>query len=120
MEADDELILELYLEDNSYCIRSIASCGEPYFEVENVYDNRSEQILKAIEDCQIDDQIIKMFDGVDEKTLEMGVHCIITDNRIKDHSSDRCLVLRRTCYFASYSSDDSEPSISYDSDDCSQ
>ena len=120
MEADDELILELYLEDNSYCIRSIASCGEPYFEVENVYDNRSEQILKAIEDCQIDDQIIKMFDGVDEKTLEMGVHCIITDNRIKDHSSDRCLVLRRKCYFASSSSDDSEQSISYDSDDCSQ
>lgn len=117
---DDALSLELYLDDNSYTLCSIGSSGEPYFEVESAYVNQSEQMLKAIENCEMDDQLIRMFDGIDERYLDMGVHCIITDKRKKDHSCDRCIILRRRCDLKSVSSDDSEMSMSFESDECSQ
>ena len=109
----DEVSLELFLDPNSYCIRTIANDDFPLFEFENKYDIESDILLRSIEGHTIDGRLIEMFSGIDEKQLENGVQCHISDRRTDIPSERDLLLVKRADSSNSFSSEESEPSISY-------
>ncbi|KAH0792781.1 hypothetical protein GPJ56_003404 [Histomonas meleagridis] len=113
LASTDEVSLELFLDPNSYCIRTIANDDFPLFEFENKYDMESDTLLKSIEGHSIDGRLIEMFSGIDEKRLESGVQCHISDRRTDIPSERDLWLVKRTSSSNSFSSEESEPNVSY-------
>ena len=107
--SNDAVSLEIYLDKNSYCVRSVTYDNTPYLEFENTYDSKSKKMLQSIEENSLDENLIPFFSGIDERNLDF-VKCKVTDCRNDKKKEERNLTLvNRHTYFKTDSSEESEP-----------
>ncbi|OHS97969.1 hypothetical protein TRFO_09106 [Tritrichomonas foetus] len=83
-QEDTDVSLEVFLDDESFCVRSFVGGDVPYFELESDYSGDTpERVMKAlIEKGDLSDEfLMRLFEGIDEKSLSRGVLCHVSDSR---------------------------------------
>lgn len=80
-EAFSPYSIEAFLDQSTYCLRSMANDVIPVFEIDGVYGEGVEQVLNALEEQVLSEPILELFNGIGLQELESGVLCHISDNR---------------------------------------
>jgi hypothetical protein len=93
MQQPSRVSLEAFLDEQDFCLRSFAEETTPLFEIQGGYDAEHEDLLKALEEEELGEQLLVMFEGWDEDILSQGVPCVITDSRW-DKNSRKTVVLK--------------------------
>lgn len=92
--------IEAFLDQSTYCLRSMANDVIPVFEIDGEYSKGDDSVLNALEEQVLKEPLMELFNGISSQDLESGVLCHITDNRgtelvhktiiLRSSSSDSC------------------------------
>ena len=86
--AETNVSLELYLEDESVCMRSVTFDGLPYCEKDLQYNNATNELIKSIEGGFLHSDILPLLRGYNEdKIRKSGIKCTIEDLRSKNQET---------------------------------
>ena len=92
-EFKRDVSLEVFLDKTNLLMRSIEN-NNLYFEVEYDYSPEAEEAIESIENNDLSNKRVRcLFDGLNQKDLEKGVTCHITDTRNDEKTVSKTIIL---------------------------